>query len=372
MGMRSHSQLSWLWLLALASCLLCIPFAAAQYAGGTLNIYNWSDYIGETTLEEFGAEYGIKVNYDVYDSSQIVDTKLLAGRTGYDVVFHAASNSALLITADVYLSLDKSLLPNWRYLEPGLLQRVAEFDPGNRYGVPYMWGTTGFTYNRDLILERMPNAPLTSAELVFNPDIVSRFADCGVTLLDSASEVLGTALAYLGYHPNSIDPEELKAAEEVVRAIRPYIKYFDSTKMLLDLPSQEVCIAHSWSGDYSVAAKRAREAGIDIDLGFTIPDEGSLMWFDLLLIPSDAPNPENAHLFINYLMRPEVIANISNFTGYANANTAAIHMVDPVIASDLAIYPDESIIARSIVTISHPPKIQRLRSRLWTRIKAGL
>ena len=360
---------------ARTSLLFCALFAqttTAQYPGGTLSIYNWSDYIGETTLDDFSSEYGIKVNYDVYDSSSVVDTKLLAGRTGYDVVFHAASNSAPLIPAGIYRPLDKSLIPNWKYLEPELLSRVAEFDPGNRYGVPYMWGTTGFSFNRDLILERMPNAPFNSAELVLNPEIVSRFADCGVTLLDSASEVLGTALAYLGYHPNSIDPEELEAAGNVVRAIRPYIKYFDSTKMLLDMPSQEVCIAQSWSGDYSVAAKRAREAGIDIDLGFTIPDEGSLMWFDLLLIPSDAPNLKNAHLFINYLMRPDVIAAITNFTGYANANTAAIHLVDPALASDLAVYPDESIIARSTVTLSHPPKLQRLRSRLWTRIKAGL
>lgn len=358
--------------ILLLCCALFAQTTTAQYSGGTLSIYNWSDYIGDTTLEDFSSEYGIKVNYDVYDSSAVVDTKLLAGRTGYDVVFHAASNSAPLIPAGIYLPLDKSLIPNWKYLEPGLLERVAEFDPENRYGVPYMWGTTGFSYNRDLVLERMPNAPLHSAELVFNPDVVSRFADCGVTFLDSASEVLGTALAYLGFHPNSIDRDELEAAGDVVRAVRPYIKYFDSTKMLLDMPSQEVCIAHSWSGDYSVAAKRARDEGIDIDLGFTIPDEGSLMWFDLLLIPSDAPNVKNAHLFINYLMRPEVIAKITNFTGYANANTAAIHLVDQVLASDLAVYPDEAIIARSTVTLSYPPKLQRLRSRLWTRIKAGL
>ncbi len=356
----------------LLSALLCAPPVLAQYAGGMLNVYNWSDYIGETTLQDFSEEFDIKVNYDVYDSSQVVDTKLLAGRSGYDVVFHAASNSAPLIPAGIYRPLDKSLLPHWKHLDPRLLMRLVEFDPDNRYGVPYMWGTTGFSYNEDMILERMPNAPLSSAELVFNPDVVSRFADCGVTFLDSPSEVLGTALAYLGHDPNSIDPHELEAAGDLVRAVRPYIKYFDSTKMLLDLPSEEVCIAHSWSGDYSVANRRAREAGIDIELGFNIPDEGSLIWFDIMLIPSDASNVRNAHLFMDYLMRPDVIAKISNFTGYANANLAATHLVDLSITTDLAIYPDESIIERSKVTISHPPKLQRLRSRLWTRIKAGL
>ena len=353
-------------------CVLCAPAALAEDPGGTLNIYNWADYIGEDTLSDFSSEYGIKVNYDVYDSSQVVDTKLLAGRTGYDVVFHAASNSAPLLAVGVYLPLDKSLLPNWKYLEPNLLARVAEFDPGNQYGFPYMWGTTGFSYNKDLVLERMPNAPLNSADLVLNPDVVSRLADCGVSLLDSASEVLGMALLYLGYDASSVDPEELDEAADVLRAVRPYIKYFDSTKLLLDLPSKEICVAQSWSGDYSVATKRARDAGIDIDIGFNIPDEGSLMWFDLGFIPSDARNVRNAHLFLNYLMRPDVIAKITNFTGYANANRAAIHLVDPVLASDLAVYPDEAIIARSTVTLSHPPKIQRLRSRLWTRVKAGL
>ena len=349
---------------------LCVSAGAS--AAGTLNIYNWSDYIGETTIEDFSREFDVQVNYDVYDSSAVVDTKLLAGRTGYDLVFHAASNSAPLIPAGVYRPLDKSRLANWKHLDPRLLLRLTAFDPDNRHGMPYMWGTTGFAYNRRLILERMPDAPLDSAALVFDPEVVSRFADCGVTLLDSASEVLGTALAYLGFDPNSVAPDELNAAADILRAVRPYIKYFDSTKMLLDLPSEEVCIAHSWSGDYSVAAKRAREAGIDIDLDFNIPADASLMWFDLVLIPADARNVHNAHLFLNFLLRPEVIAPITNFTGYANANLAATPLVDASIASNVAIYPDAAIMQLSTVTLSHPPKMQRLRSRLWTRIKAGL
>ncbi len=351
---------------------LCLLLAAGANASGTLNIYNWSDYIGATTLADFSTEFGVKVNYDVYNSSVVVDTKLLAGRSGYDIVFHAASNSAPLIPAGVYLPLDKSRLPNWQNLDAALLERLTEFDPDNRYGLPYMWGTTGFAYNRRMILERMPDAPLSRAELVFNPHVVSRFADCGVTLLDSATEVIGSVLAYLGFDPNSVDPQELKQAADVLRSVRPYIKYFDSTKLLLDLPSEEVCIAQSWSGDYSVAARRAREAGLDIDIGFNIPQDASLIWFDLAFIPADAGNVENAHLFLNYMLRPEVIAAISNFTGYANANPPSMPFVQADLASNPAIYPNETITRRSSVALTHPPKIERVRSRLWTRIKAGL
>ncbi len=357
---------------AMNKCLLCLLLSAGAEASGTLNIYNWSDYIGETTLKDFSTEFGVKVNYDIYDAAAVVDTKLLAGRSGYDLVFHAASNSAPLIPAGVYLPLDKSRLPNWRHLDSALLARLAEFDPGNQYGLPYTWGTTGFAYNRRMVLERMPDAPLNHAAMVFNPSVVSRFADCGVTLLDSPSEVIGTVLAYLGFDPNSVNRQELDAASDVLRAVRPYIKYFDSTKMLIDLPSEEVCIAHSWSGDFSVAAKRARDAGLDIDIGFNVPEDASLIWFDLVFIPADASNVENAHLFLNYLLRPDVIAAVTNFTGYANANSSATTLVDANLASNPAVYPDEVIIERSTMALLHPPKIERLRSRLWTRIKAGL
>lgn len=359
-------------------CLSVIALisSSAVYAederSGYLNVYNWADYIGETTLQDFEQEFGIKVNYDVYDTSQIVDAKLMAGKSGYDIVVHAASNSAQLIPIGVYQALDRSKLPNWKHLDPALLARIEPFDPGNRYGFPYMWGTTGFSYNKRMILERMQDAPLHSASLVFEPDVVSRFADCGVTLLDSASEVLGTALVYLGHDANSVNPSDLKEAENLLRAIRPYIKYFSSSKILLDLPSQEVCIAQSWSGDYSVASRRAAEAGIDIELGFNIPTEGSLIWFDVIYILADAPNPDNAHLFIDYLMRPEVIAGISNYIGYANANLKATPLVDKSISADTAIYPDQAVLDRLSVTTNLPPKIQRRRSRTWTRIKSGL
>lgn len=358
--------------LVLALFLSASPVFAAEHPGGFLNVYNWADYIGENTLDEFEEEYGVKVNYDVYDNSQIVDAKLMAGGSGYDIVMHSVSNAAQLMPIGVFRELDLSLLPNWKNLDPALLEQVAEFDPGNRFGFPYMWGTTGFSYNVGMIEERMPNAPVNSAELVFNPDIVSHFADCGVTLLDSASEVLGTALIYLGYDVNSVLPEQLHEAEQLLRAIRPYIKYFGSSKLLLDLPSQEVCIAHSYSGDYSVANRRATEAGIDIELRLNIPTEGSTMWFDIIYIPADADNVKNAHLFIDFLLRPSVIAETSNYIGYANVNRYATKLVDESISSDPGIYPDEAVLERLSISKALPPKIERKRSRIWTRIKSGL
>jgi putrescine transport system substrate-binding protein len=360
-------------LLTTIFLMLIKPHAAtADDPESVLNIYNWADYVGENTLAHFEAEFDIKVNYDTYDNSQIVDAKLMAGNTGYDVVFHGASNSAQLIPIGIFLPLDKTLLPNWKNLDSELLNNFAEFDPGNLYGFPYMWGTTGFSYNHDMLLERMPNAPFNSADLVFDPVVVARFADCGVTLIDSASEVLGMAMMYLGYDANSIEPTQLKEAETLLRKVRPYIKYFSSSKLLIDLPSQEVCIAQSWSGDYAVANRRADDAGIEIDLRFNIPMEGSLAWFDVAFIPADAANISNAHIFLNYLMRPEVIADITNNTGYANVNHKATRLVDRAIASDPAIYPDKAILNRLSTTKVLHPKLERLKSRTWTRIKSGL
>ena len=227
-----------------------------------LNVYNWADYIGATTLDEFEREYGIEVNYDVYDSSPTVDAKLMAGHSGYDVVVHSAGYSSRLQEVGIYLELDRSKLDNWHHLDPELLRQFARYDPGNRYAVPYMWGTTGFTYNEEMILERMPDAPVDSAALVFDPEVARHFADCGISLLEAPTEVIPAALIYLGRDPNSLAPEDLKAAEQVLQAIRPHIKYFSATKFLLDLPAGETCIAGSWSGDYAVATTRAREGGL--------------------------------------------------------------------------------------------------------------
>jgi putrescine transport system substrate-binding protein len=235
-----------------------------------------------------------------------------------------------------------------------------------------MWGTTGFTYNRDLVLARMPDAPLSSAAMIFDPAIVSRFADCGVSLLDDPTSVIPMAMLYLGYPANSVDPGHLWEVEQLLKAVRPYIKYFSSTKMLLDLPSEEVCVAMSWSGDYAVASARAREAGLDLDLRYTIPSEGSLDWYDLMYIPADAPHPDNAYLFLDFMLRPDVIARASNFTGYANANRSATALMDPRITSDPAIYPDLETRQRLHASLILSPKLERLRSRTWIKIRSGL
>ena len=337
-----------------------------------LNVYNWSDYIDPALVKEFEQEYGIKVNYDIYDSSEIVDTKLLTGRTGYDVVIHSASFSARLIPIGVYQSVDYSRLENWHHIDHDLIDRIEKNYGGSITGVPYMWGTTGFAYNRDMVLERMPDAPLSSGAMLFDPAVVSRFADCGVTLLDDPTSVIPIAMLYLGYPANSVEPEHLAEVETLLKAVRPYIKYFSSTKMMLDLPSQEVCIAMAWSGDYSVAASRAAEAGVELDLGYTVPQQGAVDWYDVMYIPADAPHPDNAYLFLDFMLRPEVIARASNFIGYANANRTATPLVDTAISGNPAIYPDPETRQRLHSTRILPPKLERRRSRTWTKIKTGL
>lgn len=353
--------------------MLLLFISQAQSAtASTLNIYNWADYIDPVLLEEFEREYGIKVNYDVYDSSEMVDTKLMTGHSGYDIVFHSTSFSTRLIPIGVYTIVDTARLHNWHHLDPDLMDKItADFGP-EIAGVPYMWGTTGFTYNRDMVLARMPDAPLGSAAMIFDPAVVSHFADCGVSLLDDPTSLIPMAMLYLGYPANSVDPDHLRDVEQMLKSVRPYIKYFSSTKTLLDLPSQDVCVAMSWSGDYAVASARAKEAGLDIDLGYSIPSEGSVDWYDVMYIPADAPHPDNAYLFLDFMLRPEIIARATNFTGYANANRSATALVDPKITSDPAIYPDAATRLRLHASQILAPKLERLRSRTWVKIKSGL
>ncbi|MBP6701031.1 MAG: polyamine ABC transporter substrate-binding protein [Halioglobus sp.] len=359
-------------LLLLAGVVLVGASIAHAAEEPLLNVYNWSDYIDPDLIEEFEREFGIKVNYDIYDSSEIVDTKLLTGRSGYDVVVHSTSFSQRLIPIGVYQRVDYARLKNWHHMDPELLARIRGHFGDDLAGVPYMWGTTGFAYNRAMVLERMPDAPLDSAAMLFDPAIVSRFADCGVSLLDDPTSVIPLAMLYLGYPANSVEPAHLEKVEQLLKSVRPYIKYFSSTKMLLDLPSKEVCIAMAWSGDYAVASSRAEEAGIDIDLGYTIPREGAIDWYDNMYIPADAPHPENAYLFLDFMLRPEVIARASNYIGYANANRSATALVDPAITGDPAIYPDPVTMERLEPSVILSPKLERRRSRAWTKIKTGL
>ena len=375
----SRHLAKWTWLVLSLIAISSISTASEQdlidAAKGTpqkLNIYNWADYIHPDAITGFEKEFGIDITYDIYDSSEIVDTKLMTGRSGYDVVVHAASFTARLATVGIFHPVDFNKLPNWHHLDPNLIRRADEKYSNGLQGVPFFWGTTGITYNVDLIKERMPNAPLDSSALIFDPEIISKFTDCGISFLDDPTSVIPMAMMYLGYPANSVDLQQLKEVETLVKAVRPFITYFSSTKMLLDLPSEEVCIAMSWSGDYSVASNRAKEAGIDMNLDYIIPKEGGGMWFDNMYIPEDAPHRENAYLFLNYMLRPEVIAASTDYIGYANANKSATPLVNPSLTTNVAIYPDAETLQRLQTTEVLAPKEERKRSRTWTKIKTGL
>jgi putrescine transport system substrate-binding protein len=301
-----------------------------------------------------------------------VETKLLTGGTGYDVVVHSGQYSARLIPLGIFRPLDRSRLPSWQHLDPAVLKILEHYDPGNVYSAPYMWGSTGFAYNVDLVKERIPDAPLDSGAMIFDPAVLSKLADCGVSFLDSPTDVIPMALVYLGHDANSTDPEELRAAEALLTAVRPYVKYFSSARILNDLPNREVCIAMSWSGEYALARERAAEAGVDIHLAYSVPREGSVFWFDGIFIPADAPHPENAHRFIDFLLRPKVIAAITNETRYANAVIASQPFLEPEILADPAIYPTPAVVRLLQLPKSFAPKTERLRTRAFARVKAGL
>jgi len=362
-----------LFILLAGICLTACTRSAAPDAKDTevVNVYNWADYIAHDTIARFEAETGIRVNYDTYDTSETVGAKLLAGNSGYDVVVHGGQYYPVIIPTGAYQALDRDRLSNWRHLDPHLLNILAGYDPENRFAAPYMWGTTGFAYNVDMILERMPEAPVESGDMLFNPEVVSQFADCGVSFLDSATVVIPMALVYLGLQANTTSEQDIAQAEALLLAVRPYIRYFSSAKLLNDLPNREVCLGMSWSGDYSVALARAREAGIDIKLAYSMPVEGSVSWFDGVVIPSDAAHVDNAYRFIDFVLRPDVLAQISAETGYANASRTARQLMTPQLLNDPAIYPTKEMLARVQPYLALPPKFERLRTRAFARLKRG-
>lgn len=337
-----------------------------------LHIYNWADYINPDALLNFEREFGIDITYDTYDSSEMVDTKLLTGKSGYDIVVHAASSASRLVPIGILHEIDVKKLPNWRHLDRDLVDKITQNYSNDLIGVPFFWGSAGIIYNVDMIKKRMENPPTNSGAIIFDPNVLSKFADCGVSFLDDALTVIPMAMIYLGYPANSVDLGHLKDVEKLLKSVRPYITYFSSTKLLLDLPNEEVCIAMGWSGDYSVANQRARDAGLKINLQYIVPKEGSEMWFDNIYIPSDAGHIDNAYLFLNYMLRPEVIAATSDYIGYANANKSATPLVDKRLTEDNAIYPDKKTIDRLQTSQVLSPKEERKRSRTWTRIKTGL
>ncbi len=336
-----------------------------------VNVYNWVDYIGETTIADFEAETGIKVVYDTYDASETVDAKLLAGKSGYDVVLHAGSFIPKLIQAGIFQKVDRSKLSGYDHLDPAILKVLGNFDPDNAYAVPYMWGTVGVTYNSDMIAERMADAPLNSLDMILKPELAAKWADCGISVLESPADVIPMVLSYLGLDPNSTKKEDYQAVVEAFAPVREHIKTFDSSNYLNALPNKELCVVINWSGDYATAAGRAEEAGVDINLEYHVPATGSPAWFDVWMVPDDAPHPDNAHAFIDFMLRPEVIAAATNYTYYANANKDASQYVNEDILSDPAIYPDAATTERLWTPTILPQKVLRARTRAWSKIKTG-
>ena len=336
-----------------------------------VNVYNWSDYIDPTAIEDFQKETGIKVKYDVFDSNEVLETKLLAGSTGYDIVVPSASFLERQIKAGVFQKLDRSKLPNLKNMDTEITQRVALHDPGNEHSVNYLWGTSGVGYNEDKIKAAMPDAPIDSFAMFYDPKVVSRFKDCGVAVLDAPSEVVGTVLIYLGKEANSEKPEDLAAAEKVLTSIRPYIKYINSSKYIEDLANGELCLALGWSGDVLQARDRAVEAGNGVKIKYLIPKEGAVMFFDMLAIPADAKHVKNAYLFIDYLLRADVAAKNSNFVNFANSNAASFSMINEDIRNDRGLYPTDEVKAKLVPDLAESSQFTRLLTRSWTRFKTG-
>ncbi len=356
---------------ALAAVLLAGTAAPGWSADGVVNVYNWSDYIDETILQDFEKETGIKVVYDVFDSNDILETKLLAGGTGYDVVVPSGTFLSRQIQAGVFQPLDKSKLSNLGNMWSVVSERTATYDPENAHSINYMWGTTGIGYNVDQVKERMADAPVDSWKLIFDPEILSKFADCGVFMLDASDEMIPAALNYLGEDPDSHDPKVIAKAEDLLMSIRPYIQKFHSSEYINALANGDICIAVGWSGDVLQARDRAAEADNGVTVNYSTPIEGALMWFDQMAIPKDAKNVENAHIFIDYIMRADVMAKASNYVYYANGNEASQALLEPDVIGDPAIYPSEAALETLYTTTPYPPRVQRKVTRLWTKVKSG-
>ena len=361
-----------------ATIVICLVAACgdspqeSDSGANVVNVYNWADYISPEVLDLFEAETGIKVNYDLYDSSEVVDVKLLTGNSGYDVVVHSNRFSARLAPIGIYEKLDMSRFENLGNLDDAILERIDLYEAVRGYYIPYHWGTTGYAWNVDMVRERLPDHPMDNGDAIFDPETVAKLQDCGVSLLDGTTDLIPMTLAFLGRDPTNLSAENIKAAQDHLMTVRPLIRYFSNQKMMSDLPNREVCVAMSWSGDYAQAARRAAEAGIDIELRFTLPKEGSGLWIDGLYIPSDAPHKDNAYKFIDFLMRPDIAAANANQSYYANANRASWKFTYPEILSNPSIYPDEEVWKRLYPIPSPAPKDERTLTRAFARVKSGI
>lgn len=354
-----------------AGCAAAL-IAQAQTTERAVNFYNWSDYVDPTVLEDFTRETGIRVRYDTFDSNDMLETKLLAGHSGYDVVVPTAYFLERQIKAGVFQKLDKSKLPNLKHLWDEISRRLAAYDPGNQYAVNYMWGTTGIGYDVAKAREALgPGAKIDSWDILFKPEIIAKFKDCGAYFLDAADDVFPPALRFLGLDPNSSAPADLEKAAELISKVRPFIRKFHSSEYLNALASGEICLVLGFSGDIKQAQRRAAEAKNGIEIAYLIPKEGAQLWFDNLAIPKDAPHVAEAQELINFLQRPEIAARNTNYIAYANGNAASQAYVKKSILEDRGIYPDAATMARLYTISAHDQKTQRLMNRLWTRIKTG-
>jgi len=359
--------------ILLLSVAVTVLTGSAVASDGSVNIYNWSDYIAEDTIEKFEAATGIRVVYDVYDSNEVLEAKMLTGNSGYDVVVPTSDFLQRQVAAGAYQKLDKSRLPNLVNMDAELMEGAQTYDPGNEYGVIYMWGTTGIGYDVNAVAERLgEDYEVNSWDLIFDPEIVARLADCGVSMLDAPSELIPAAMNYLGLDPRSINRGDLEAGAELLQSVRSSIRYFHSSQYINDLANGDICVSVGWSGDVFQAMARAEEAENGVEIAYVIPDEGALQWFDMMAIPVDAPHPDAALQFINFVMDAQITADITNYVWYANANKASMALVDPEIVADPGIFPTDAAKARLWAAQVYDARTDRLVTRLWTRVKTGI
>ena len=357
-------------IMTVALAALGLP-ALAHAEDRVVNVYNWSDYIDSSILEDFTKETGIKVVYDVFDNNETLETKLLAGGTGYDVVVPSGDFLQRQIQAGVFQKLDKSKLPNLSNMWDLINQRTATYDPGNEYAIDYMWGTTGIGYNVKKLKEITGSDTPPDWDVIFKPENAAKFKDCGIYMLDAPKEVLAAALNYLGLDPNSHKIDDINKAGEVLAGVRPYVRKFHSSEYINALANGDICLALGWSGDIFQARNRAAEAKAGVEVGYVIPKQGAQMWFDMMAIPADAPHVAEAHEFLNYMMKPEVIAKASNYVFYANGNKASQAFIDKAILDDKAIYPTDDVMGKLFTVTPYDQKTQRQVTRLWTKIVSG-
>ncbi|MGX5220848.1 polyamine ABC transporter substrate-binding protein [Pseudomonas segetis] len=347
--------------------------ASTCHAAETVRIYNWSEYIAPDTLENFKDATGIGNHYDVYDSNETLDAKLMAGHSGYDVVFPSDHFMARQIKGGALKILDKSQLPNWKNLNPALLKALQTNDPGNQYGFPYLWGTTGIGYNVDKVRAVLgDDVPLDSWDIIFKPENMKKLSKCGVAILDNGPELLPIALHYLGLPHHSKDPADYKKAEALLLQMRENVLYFHSSKYVSDLANGDICVAVGFSGDILQSATRAADANNGVHIDYVVPKEGAPLWFDMVAMPADSKNEAAGYAFMNYLLQPEVMANITNFVHYANGNSAADSLVDPTLKADHKIYPPQQTMDKLYTLEAMPLKIDRIRTRIWSKVKSGI